>query len=400
MSYVRADGAADMGSCMRANPTSTARRLPRLVVPLLLAGLLSGCNLVVMNPTGDIAIQQRNLILIATGLMLLIIVPVLVLVVVFAWRYRKGGEGTYDPDFDHSTSLELVIWACPLLIIIFLGAVTWSSTHLLDPFRPLDRISAGRPLPENAKTLDVQVVAMDWKWLFILPEQGVAAINELALPVDVPVRFTITSTSQMNTFYAPTMAGMIYAMPGMQSTLHAVLNQQGDSWGYSANYTGAGFSDMRFKLRAVDQAGFDRWIAELKSGEPLAQANYLQLEKPSEAVPVMHFGSVEDRLFDRVLNRCIQPGQPCMNEVMRQDMERMGGQGGMPASHGSMPRDGEKPTPALEKAPEDKGSGPNVTKPPAGDQPPGETEPGHEHNRNMSAVTPIPAPGAPVASRG
>ena len=227
--------------------------------------LLGGCNMVVMNPTGDIALQQRNLILFAVGIMLLIIVPVMVLTVVFAWRYRRGNPNkVYDPSFDHSTTLELVIWSCPLLIIIALSAATWTSTHLLDPFRPLGRIAPGRPVPAGTKPLNVQVVALDWKWLFIYPDLGIATVNELALPVDVPVRFSITSTDQFNTFYAPTLAGMIYAMPTMRSELNAVLNKPGDSWGYSGNYTGRGYSDMRFKLRGVSQADFGRWVAGVK----------------------------------------------------------------------------------------------------------------------------------------
>jgi cytochrome o ubiquinol oxidase subunit 2 len=320
-----------------------------LAFPLL---ALAGCDMVVMNPTGDIAIQQRNLILIATGLMLLIIVPVMVLIVLFAVRYRKGGRGAYDPHFQHSTPLELVIWACPLLIIICLGAVTWSSTHLLDPFRPLERIAAGVPIPPGTQTLEVQVVAMDWKWLFIYPAQGIATVNELVLPVDVPVRFTITSTNQMNTFYAPTLAGMIYAMPGMQSVLHAVLNKPGESWGFSGNYTGSGFSGMRFQLRGTDQAGFDRWTADVRQGgAALAAGSYLALAKPTEKNPVAHFATVSAGLFDRVVNRCVEPGRPCMSDVMRHDRHEGAAmdeprqvQPGphpagldVPSSHGSMP---------------------------------------------------------------
>ncbi|MGI4939574.1 MAG: ubiquinol oxidase subunit II [Janthinobacterium lividum] len=337
--------------------------------------LLAGCDMVVMNPTGDIAIQQRNLILIATGLMLVIILPVMVLTVLFAWRYRAGNSrATYDPKFDHSMSLELVIWSCPLLIIICLGAITWSSTHLLDPFRPLDRISADKPLAPGTKPLEVQVVAMDWKWLFIYPEQGIATVNELVLPVDVPVRFSITSSTQMNTFYAPTMAGMIYAMPGMQSTLHAVLNKEGESWGYSGNYTGLGYSDMRFKLRGVDNAGFDRWIGQVRTGKALAAPEYLALDRPSQKEPATHFGTVAENLFDRAVNRCVEPGRPCAAEVMAQDRQKgrqpMGDRAhtppigaGMPASHGSMSTPATKPVPALLKPADNKGSGPNVTAP-------------------------------------
>ena len=271
----------------------------RQPVMLLLPLLLAGCGRAVLDPAGDVALQQRNLIYASTGLMLLIIVPVMILTVLFAWHYRKGNaRATYDARFDHSTSLELVIWSAPLLIIIALGALTWSSTHLLDPFRPLDRVAAGRPVAAGVRPLHVQVVALDWKWLFIYPEQGIASVNELALPIDRPVRFDITSTNMMNTFYAPTLAGMVYAMPGMRSTLHAVLNRPGDYDGLSANYSGAGFSDMHFRLRGLAAADFDRWVAETKaSGRTLPIATYLRLEKPSEKVPAIRFAAVEPGLF-------------------------------------------------------------------------------------------------------
>jgi cytochrome o ubiquinol oxidase subunit 2 len=313
--------------------TKWARRLAMAAAPLF----LGGCDMVVMNPTGDIARQQRDLILVATGLMLLVIVPVMTLIVVFALRYRKGkNPQAYDPGFTHSTRIELAVWSIPLIIIGILGAVTWVTTHKLDPFRPLDRISAGRPIPAGTKPLEIQVVAMDWKWLFIYPEQGIATVNELALPVDVPVRFTITATSQMNTFYAPTLAGMIYAMPGMQSMLHAVLNEPGDTWGYSGNYTGAGYTDMRFQLHGVDQAGFDRWVAQVKSSpEALSTERYIALDQPSEKVPVMHFGSVPKDTFQRAVNRCIAPGTLCKNEIMRIDAAKDG------ATHGDMTMAGD-----------------------------------------------------------
>ncbi len=372
----------------------------KALVGLLLLPLLTGCNMVVMNPTGDIAMQQRNLILISVALMLLIIVPVLVLIVLFAWRYRaSNGTATYDPHFDHSTPLELVIWSCPLLIIICLGAITWSSTHLLDPFRPLDRIAPGRPVPAGTEPLDVQVVAMDWKWLFIYPKQGIATVNELALPVDVPVRFSITSTSQFNTFYAPTLAGMIYAMPGMKSVLQAVLNKPGSSWGYSGNYTGAGYSDMRFQLHGVDRAGFDRWAAAVRRGGRLGRADYIKLEQPREKVPVMHFSTVAPDLFDRVVNRCVEPGRPCAAAIMARDMRMGGGNpadghfgAGMPAAHEAGPLNGAKPTPALLKPPAEKGSGPNVTKPRRPGAP-GQLKPGEQRNRDLSALHPLPSPG-------
>lgn len=278
------------------------------LLPLL--GLLAACG-PVLDPAGDIARQQRDLIYISTGLMLLIIIPVMILIVVFAWRYRKGGQGTYDPQFDHSTGLELAIWSAPLLIIIALGAITWSSTHLLDPFRPLPASEEGQ------QPLVVQVVSLDWKWLFIYPEQGIATVNELAVPVDRPVRFDITSSNMMNTFYAPTMAGMIYAMPGMRSQLHAIVNRPVDSQGYSANYSGPGFSYMRFRFVAMDDAGFASWIDQARgSGNALDLAAYRELLEPSERVPVMRFSRVDTDLFRRTVERCIEPGKTCMSEWM------------------------------------------------------------------------------------
>ena len=183
--------------------------IPRRLVAIALlpaTALLSACNRAVLDPAGDIALQQRDIIYISTALMLLIIVPVIALIITFAWRYRKGNGATYDPNFDHSTALELVIWSAPLLIIICLGALTWWSTHLLDPFRPINRVSATKAVDPKVKPLVIQVVSLDWKWLFIYPEQGVATVNELVLPVDRPVRFDLTSTNMMNTFYSPTLA--------------------------------------------------------------------------------------------------------------------------------------------------------------------------------------------------
>lgn len=208
--------------------------------------------MVVMSPSGDIAAQQRDLIVISTILMLLIIVPVVFLTLFFAWRYRRSNtSATYDPEWHHSTALEVVIWSAPLAIIIALGAITWISTHKLDPYRPLDRLDAERAIPADAKPLTVEVVALDWKWLFFYPELGVATVNELAAPVDVPIHFKITASSVMNSFYIPALAGQIYAMPGMETKLHAVINKQGEYEGFSANYSGDGFSHMRFKFHGL-----------------------------------------------------------------------------------------------------------------------------------------------------
>jgi cytochrome o ubiquinol oxidase subunit 2 len=276
---------------------------------VLPAFLLAGCNTVLLHPSGVVAAQQGHLIVVSTVLMLLIVVPVIALTVIFAWRYRQSNSvATYTPDWDHSTQLELVIWAAPLLIIIALGALTWISSHTLDPYRPLRRIDAARTVPAGVKPLTIEVVALDWKWLFIYPEQGIAVVNEVAAPVDVPINFRITASSVMNSFFVPALAGQIYAMPGMQTQLNAVINQESDYDGFSANYSGAGFSGMRFKFRGLSAADFDQWVQSAKSaGRQLDNQGYLQLQKPSEREPVRRYSPVAAGLYDSILSQCVTP---------------------------------------------------------------------------------------------
>ncbi|MFZ6638658.1 ubiquinol oxidase subunit II [Undibacterium sp. TC4M20W] len=283
--------------------------------------LLAGCNTVVMNPSGDIAAQQSHLIWVSTLLMLLIIVPVIFLTILFAWRYRKNNTSAkYEPDWDHSTQLELVIWGAPLLIIIALGLITWISTHTLDPYRKLSRLDENRPIPADTKVLNVEVVALDWKWLFIYPDLGIATVNELAAPVDVPVRFKITASNVMNSFFIPALAGQIYAMPGMQTTLNAVINKPGEFDGFSANYSGAGFSDMRFKFHGMSAQNFEQWVQATRAKtQTLDRATYLKLEKPSEREPVRHYASVDADLYHAILNRCVATGEVCMDKMMMSD---------------------------------------------------------------------------------
>jgi len=282
---------------------------------------VSACSAVVLQPSGDIAAQQRDILLMSTFLMLLIIVPVMALTAVFAWRYRASNEkARYEPDWDHSTQLELVIWSAPLLIIICLGALTWVGTHLLDPYRPLSRIAPGKAISAHVEPLEVNVVAMDWKWLFIYPEQGIATVNEMAAPTNRPINFTITSSAVMNAFYVPALAGMIYAMPGMETKLHAVMNTDGDYEGFSANYSGSGFSGMRFTFRSLSEDDFSGWVENIReNGGTLDRRRYLELEKPSENDPVRTFGTVEPGLYKAALNMCVEPGKMCMGEMMAID---------------------------------------------------------------------------------
>nr|WP_245842573.1 ubiquinol oxidase subunit II [Sphingomonas laterariae] len=298
-----------------------ALRGARPLALLSALALLGGCNAVVLDPAGDIAQQQAWLIVASTVLMLVIIVPVMALTVLFAWRYRQSNkEARYEPEWDHSTQLELLIWAAPLLIIICLGALTWVSTHLLDPYRPIARVAEGKPIAAEVEPLEVEVVALDWKWLFIYPQYGVATVNELAAPVDRPINFRITSSSVMNSFYVPALAGMIYAMPGMETKLHAVINKAGNYEGFSANYSGAGFSGMRFRFHGLNDAQFAEWVAKAKAGNgPLDRNVYLKLEQPSENVPVARFAGIEEGLYNAIVNMCVEPGKMCMSEMMAID---------------------------------------------------------------------------------
>ncbi|WP_051273002.1 ubiquinol oxidase subunit II [Sphingomonas phyllosphaerae] len=335
---------------------------------------LGGCNTVVMRPAGDVAVQESSLIVWSVVLMLLIIVPVMALVVVFAWRYRESNtEASYEPDWDHSTGLELVIWSAPLLIIIALGALTWVGTHTLDPYRPLARTAPGKPVAANVKPLEVQVVALDWKWLFIYPEQGVATVNELVVPVDRPVKFTMTSSSVMNALWVPAMAGMIYTMPGMETVLHGVLNRTGKFEGRSGNYSGAGFSHMTFWTHSVTPARFDQWVAGVKLNRwQLDNATYLKLAKPSEKVRPIGFASVDPALFKRVVAMCTKPGTNCM-----ENMSHAG-----PAVN-DRPQRSDEPEGALTRDPSQKGESPHSTAPQGAA--PGSNDPG-AGNRDMTML--------------
>ena len=329
---------------------------PRVLSAIGALLLLGGCNMQVLDPAGDVARQQAHLLVVSTILMLLIIIPVMALTILFAWRYRASSKtAEHRPDWDHSTGLELIIWSAPLLIIIALGAITWISTHTLDPYRRLGRIAPGHAVSADAKPLEIDVVALDWKWLFIYPEQGIATVNQLALPTNREVRFRITASSVMNSFYVPTLAGQVYAMPGMETKLHAVLNQPGRFEGFSANYSGAGFSGMHFAVAGMDGAGFDRWVARSKAGNTrLDTPSYLTLAKPSEDVPAMRWASVDPALFDRIVNQCAAPGTPCMSDIMKKDM------GAMPAmpmpANDTPPAAGQKG--AVLRSPAEKGSSP------------------------------------------
>lgn len=289
----------------------------RSLAAVLFTGLLAGCNMTVLNPSGDVALQQRDQLVSATLLMLLIILPVMVMTAVIAWKYRASNkDADYQPDWDHSTQMELWIWAAPLVIIIALGAMTWIGTHTLDPYRKLDRVAHNQPVPADVKSLEVDVVSLDWKWLFIYRDLGIASVNQLAAPVDRPLDFHLTSQTVMNAFYVPTLAGMIYTMAGMETQLHAVINKPGDYDGFSANYSGAGFTDMRFRFLGMSDGDFQQWVAKIKAGGgTLDRSSYETLATPSRNAPVQTYANVDPALFQAVVQRCVRPGETCMSHM-------------------------------------------------------------------------------------
>jgi cytochrome o ubiquinol oxidase subunit 2 len=289
-----------------------------LLLPSLLLG---GCKLVLLNPSGDVARQQSDIMITTTAIMALIIVPVLIAIAVVAWRYRASNkQAEYDAAWDHSPQLELLVWAGPLLIIIAIGAISWIGTHMVDPYRPLDRIASGKPVPADVKPLEVDVVSLRWKWLFMYPQYGIATVNQLAAPVDRPIRFKLTADAMMDSFFVPALAGQIYTMPGMQTILHGVINKPGEYRGFSANYSGLGFTDMRFKFLGMTSRDFDQWVAKVRAtGGDLDRKAYDQLRQPSRDAPVHYYARFDADLYHRILNLCVDPGQMCMSQMMAMD---------------------------------------------------------------------------------
>lgn len=294
--------------------TAKAKLASRVGLILLSSVLLSGCDWAILDPKGPTGLAERDLIFLATGLMLIVVIPVIVMAVVIAWRYRASNtKATYLPTWAHSNAIEAVVWTIPVIIILVLGTVTWLSTHALDP---------RKPIPSAEKPLEVQVVSLDWKWLFIYPEYGVASVNELAMPVGRPVHFTLTSSGVMNVFFVPALGTQIYTMPGMQSQLNLLADHTGTYQGISANYSGRGFADMHFETKVVDKAGFTAWIAKAKTAAPLDNAEYKRLLSQGTH-PVATFGKVEDGLYHRILNRCATGGVCTDDAVAMTNMKAM-----------------------------------------------------------------------------
>ena len=293
------------------------RRTIKLALLACTTAALSGCQMAVMDPKGPVGVGEKDLIILSVLLMLIPVVPVIFMTLWFAWRYRASNtKAKYAPDFEHSNRIEAVVWAIPCLIILALGAVTWVSTHELDPRKAIAPV-AGQA---QVKPVEVEVVSLDWKWLFIYPDYGVASVNELALPVGTPVHFRLTSTTVMNSFFIPQLGSQIYTMPGMETQLNLRADQAGIYDGVSANYSGHGFAGMKFAAKAVDQAGFEAWIANAKAtGSALDTTSYTALAKPSEDQPASLYGSIDPMLYHRILNKCAD-GSTCTEDGVKMAM--------------------------------------------------------------------------------
>jgi cytochrome o ubiquinol oxidase subunit II len=263
------------------------------------AVLVSSCRQAgVLDPQGPIASAERLLLINSTAIMLVVVVPVILATLGFAWWYRSANaraSRSWDPAFEGR--IEFVTWSIPALIVILLGGVIWIGSHQLDP---------RAPIPANADPLRVDVVALDWKWLFIYPDQGVAAVNQLVVPVGTPVDFRLTSATVMNSFFVPQLGSQIYTMGGMTTHLNLLAAEPGEYPGFSANFSGDGFAEMRFVVKAVSAGDFDAWVTQARgSGSALDDSGYAELAKPSQAVPPTTYRSVEPKLFEHIIEQTV-----------------------------------------------------------------------------------------------
>jgi cytochrome o ubiquinol oxidase subunit II len=279
-----------------SQPTRSNTRSAALAVILISTALLLASCQGVLDPQGPIASAQRLLLINATAIMLVVVVPVIVATLAFAWWYRSSNSrATRSLDESYEGRVEFVTWSIPALTVILLSGVIWIGSHQLDPRAPIEA---------KSDPLRVDVVALDWKWLFIYPDQSVAAVNQLVIPTETPVEFRLTSATVMNSFFVPQLGSQIYTMGGMITHLHLLADNPGEYPGFSANFSGDGFSDMRFIAKAVPTADFNAWLEQVRgTGSALDDAAYAELAKPSKAVPPTTYRSVEPKLFEHILDR-------------------------------------------------------------------------------------------------
>lgn len=275
------------------------------LIPLAFIGVLGalvwGTNVAVLNPKGAIAQEQFNILIFAALLSLVVVIPVFGLTFYIARKYRAGNtKAEYSPDWDHSRLAETIWWAIPIALVTVLAVITWKTAHSLDPFRPIQ---------SDKKPITVQVVALQWKWLFIYPEQDIAVVNQVQFPVGTPVNFEITADAPMNSFWIPQLGGQIYAMAGMQTKLHLIADEAGTYNGSSANISGSGFAGMRFKAKATSQADFDKWVQSAKaSPDMLTMDVYDELAEQSTDNPVAYYSSRDENLYNTIITKYMTPG--------------------------------------------------------------------------------------------
>jgi cytochrome o ubiquinol oxidase subunit II len=265
-----------------------------LALALICAATVGGCSEGVLDPKGPIASADLQILLNSLGIMLAIVIPTILATLSVAYWYRSSNKrARYLPDFTYSGRLELLVWSIPAMTVLLVGGVAWVGAHDLDP---------PKPITSTVKPINVQVVSLDWKWLFIYPEQGIASVNHLTVPVGTPISFELTSSSVMNSFFVPQLGSQIYTMSGMATHLWLQADHAGSYSGFSANFSGEGFADMHFNVDAVSPEQFAEWVSAARSGGPsLDAAAYADLAKPSKAVAPFTYRAVATNLFTGIL---------------------------------------------------------------------------------------------------
>jgi cytochrome o ubiquinol oxidase subunit II len=278
-------------------------RYAALAIALISAATLAGCNEGVLDPKGPIAAAERLILFNSTGIMLAIVIPTILATLGVAYWFRSSNKrARYLPTFQHSGRLELLVWSIPLMTVLLVGGVAWIGAHDLNP---------PNPIASTAKPVRIQVVALDWKWLFIYPEEGIASVNQLTIPVGAPASFELTSSGVMNSFWAPELGGQIYTMAGMVTRLNLQADHSGTYRGRSAQYSGAGFSSMHFTVDAVPAEKFADWVSATRSTGPVLDAQtYAELVKPSEAVAPFTYRAVAPNLFSGIVRSVSKPEGP------------------------------------------------------------------------------------------
>jgi cytochrome o ubiquinol oxidase subunit 2 len=262
---------------------------------LISAAMLSGCSEGVLDPQGPVADAERQILFNSLGIMLAIVIPTILATLGVAYWFRESNKrARYLPDFSYSGRLEILDWSIPLLTVILVGGVAWVGAHDLDPRKAIN---------PAVKPVTVQVVSLDWKWLFILPDQGIASVNHLAVPVGTPINFELTSSGVMNSFFIPQLGSQIYTMSGMATHVQLQADHPGTYRGLSAQFSGDGFADMRFTVDAVPAQQFEQWVKTTRDSGPVLDAQtYAELAKPSEAVAAFTYGAIAPGLFNTILS--------------------------------------------------------------------------------------------------